>query len=88
MIWGNFDDELFVRFLSVVAIVVGLETLVVPVLMKLRIGTGQKKDILVLENVEGDMYRDTGGKMYTVRETIRPDDVADEAADDGAADAP
>ena len=46
----------------------GLETLAIPMLMKLRKGTVQEKQILALEKVEGHMYRDSTGKQYQVTE--------------------
>jgi heme/copper-type cytochrome/quinol oxidase subunit 4 len=57
-------EEMYNRVLTVTAILVGLETLVIPILMKLRKGQVPGGEKLVLEQVEGDLYRDTAGKKY------------------------
>jgi len=67
-VWGEIENEDYYRLLAVVAIIVGLETLVVPTLMKLRRGNGKKREVLILENVEGKMYKDSTGKVYNVKE--------------------
>ena len=67
-VWAEIDEEGYYRLLSVVSIIVGLETLVVPILMKLRKGNGQAHLTLVLEQIDGDRYRDSAGKVYEVKE--------------------
>ena len=67
-VWGEIDDDGYYRFLTLTAILVGLETLVIPILMKLRKGSGSKTDRLVLEKIEGDLYRDPDGKTYRLTE--------------------
>ncbi len=67
-VWSEIDEENYYRMLTVVAILVGLETLVVPILMKLRKGSGEKAKPLILENIDGEMYRDSAGKIYKVTE--------------------
>jgi predicted nucleic acid-binding Zn ribbon protein len=67
-VWGEIENDGYYRFLTVVAIIVGLETLVIPILMKLRGGQGSTKGLLMLENIEGEMYKDSAGKMYSVKE--------------------
>ncbi|MEJ2246859.1 MAG: hypothetical protein P8Y80_12395 [Acidobacteriota bacterium] len=62
--WGEIPDEAYYRFLTVVAIMVGLETLSIPILF--RMGKGQKRELLILEKLEDGTYRDTGGKRYQV----------------------
>jgi hypothetical protein len=52
------------RLLAFVAIIVGLVTLVIPILMKLRKGDERENDKIVLERVDGDVYRDTTGRKY------------------------
>ncbi len=69
-IWSEVENELYLRFLAVVAILAALETLVIPILMKLRKETPAKGTTLTLEHVEGDLYRDADGKEYTVMERI------------------
>lgn len=65
-IWGETDSELYIRLLIVVAILVGLETIVIPILMKLRKGEGPEKRVLVLEEVDANTFRDSNGEMYRV----------------------
>ena len=67
-VWGEINNEGYYRLLAVVAIIVGLETLAIPMLMKLRKGNGQKRQKLVLEKLEGDIYRDSAGKQYQLKD--------------------
>jgi hypothetical protein len=69
-VWGEINNEGYYRCLAVVAIIVGLETLAIPMLMKLRKSNAQEKLTLVLEKLEDDIYRDTTGKQYQLREII------------------
>lgn len=64
--WAEIKGETYFRLLAVVAIVVGLETLVIPILMRFRQGNGQPPKRLVLRSVEGDLYEDASGKRYHV----------------------
>jgi hypothetical protein len=61
-------EDLYFRVLAVVAILVGLQTLVIPILMKLRKSQGSAREILVLEKIEGDFYTDNDGKKYRLME--------------------
>jgi Na+-transporting NADH:ubiquinone oxidoreductase subunit NqrB len=61
-------NDWYFRLLAVVAIIVGLETIVIPILMKLRKVDGRKTDRVVLERINGDVYRDTSGKKYRLTE--------------------
>ena len=65
---GEVGSEGYYRVLAVVAIIVGLETLTIPMLMKLRKGDSQKKQMLVLEKVDGNIYVDPEGKKYQLSE--------------------
>jgi hypothetical protein len=56
------------RLLAFVAIIVGLVTLVIPILMKLRKEDERKNNKIVLERVDGDVYRDTTGRKYRLTE--------------------
>lgn len=67
-VWAQTDNEVYNRLLGVVAIIVGLETLAIPMLMKLRKGNGQERQKLVLEKLEGDIYTDSTGKQYQLKE--------------------
>ena len=58
----------YFRLVAAVAIVVGLETIVIPILMKLRKGDERKIDRIILEKIEGDVYRDTAGRKYRLME--------------------
>jgi hypothetical protein len=69
-VWGEINNEAYYRALAVVAIIVGLETLAIPMLMKLRKGDVPKKQTLILEQVAGDMYKDTTGRQYQLKEII------------------
>lgn len=61
-------EELYLRVLAVVAILVGLETLIIPILMKLRKGPGLTTVKLILEKIEGELYKDMNGTRYHVEE--------------------
>jgi hypothetical protein len=61
-------NDWYFRLLAVVAIVVGLETIVIPILMKLRKGDERKIDRIILEKIEGDVYRDPAGRKYRLTE--------------------
>jgi hypothetical protein len=67
-IWGEIEADVYFRVLAVVAIVVGLETLAIPILAKLQKGNGGHREKLVLEKVAGDIYRDATGKNYQLEE--------------------
>ena len=67
-VWGEIDDKGYYQFLAVVAIIVALETLAIPILMKLRKGNGQKGEKIVLEKLERNIYRDSAGKKYQLKE--------------------
>ncbi len=72
-VWGEVEAEGYFRLLAVVAIVVGLVTLVIPILVRWQRSEGEqeggaKQDSLALERVEGDVYRDATGRRYTVKE--------------------
>lgn len=67
-LWGEFKAEGYFRALAVVAIVVGLETLAIPIIAKLQKRNGEQSKKLVLEKVTDDIYRDTTGKTYQLLE--------------------
>ena len=66
-LWGEIEGEGYYRVLTAVAIVVGLGTLSVPVMMKLGKG-GEQRRKLVLEQIEGGRYQDAAGRKYRVEE--------------------
>jgi hypothetical protein len=61
-------NDWYFRLLAFVAIIVGLVTLVIPILMKLRKGDERINDKIVLERVDGDVYRDAAGRKYRLTE--------------------
>ncbi len=67
-VWGEINQDVYYRFLAVVAIVVALETLAIPILLKLRKRNGEIIEKLVLVRVRDDIYRDESGKEYQLRE--------------------
>lgn len=67
-IWLEIEHTIYFRMMTVIAILVGLETLVIPILMKLKKGNSEQKETLELENVDGHIYKDASGKLYDVRE--------------------
>jgi Na+-transporting NADH:ubiquinone oxidoreductase subunit NqrB len=67
-VWGDIKNDWYYRLLAFVAIIVGLDTLVIPILMKLQKGAELKNDKVVLERVDGDVYRDTAGRKYRLTE--------------------
>lgn len=68
------DNEGYFRVLAVVSIVAVLETLIIPILMKLRKGNIQRKEQLVLVKLENGIYMDPAGKKYELREINTEED--------------
>ena len=66
-VWGEIDHEGYYRVLAVVAIIVVLETLVVPLFMKLQNSKKPKNVTLVLEQTGTDRYRDSTGAEYRIQ---------------------
>jgi len=67
-VWGEIENEVYYRLLAVIGILLALETLLIPIMMKLSKGNHNTKKQLRLENVEGETYRDSSGKLYQVTE--------------------
>ena len=68
-VWGEIDEEAYYRVLAMVAIIVGLETLVVPLLMKFQKKVQEPTpQRIVLERIEGELYTDSAGKTFRVTE--------------------
>ena len=68
-VWLEIDaTSSYYRLLAVVAIVVGLVTLAIPILVKLGGRTESANLELKLEQIEGDTYRDSKGNIYRVTE--------------------
>ena len=83
-VWYDISDDGYYRLLSVVAIAVGLETLAVPIFLKLRRGNQRSTRELVLEEVGTGIYRDSDGRMYEVRETSPEQDLESASHTGGA----
>jgi hypothetical protein len=73
-VWGEIEAEGYFRALAVVAIVVGLQTLAIPIMAKLRKGNGGHREKLVLEKMAGGIYRDATGKNYQLEEIHSEED--------------
>ncbi len=69
-IWSKVDNDFYLRLLAVTAILVALETLIIPILMKLRKETPAKGTTLTLEHIKDDLYQDSNGKVYVLTERI------------------
>lgn len=69
-IWSEIQNKVYYQLLTVVAIMVGLETVAIPILTKLRKSNGQKESRtrLELDRLEGDIYTDAAGKKYQLKE--------------------
>ena len=66
-VWIEIENIIYYQSLIVVAILVGLETLVIPILLKLG---GQEKpqtQELHLTHVDGNHFRNADGEMYEVK---------------------
>ena len=64
----DIEDDIYFRILAVAAIIAGLETLIIPILMKLHKGNIRRGKQLVLEEIENNIYTDPAGKKYELRE--------------------
>ena len=70
-IWLELENVTYFRIMAAVGIVVGLETLTIPILMKLKTDENDKSDQaerLELFRIDEQKYRDSAGKVYRVRE--------------------
>jgi hypothetical protein len=76
-IWSELENDLYFRVLIVVAIAVGLQTVVIPLLLKIQSedteGKKEENERLILEKAEDGTYHDTKGGRYSV-EKISPED--------------
>ena len=67
-LWAELHSEGYTRALAVVAILIGLQTLAIPILSKMRRDNGGQPEQLVLERVSGNIFRDATGKKYRLQE--------------------
>ena len=72
-LWAEIDHEAYIRALAVVAIIVVLETLLVPLFMKLKTNRKLTGATLILESIgpEPGRYRDATGLEYRI-EKLEP----------------
>lgn len=62
--WGDIGDITYWRALAVAGIMVGLETVSLPILMKLNKDGNRIQRKLVLEKLDDGSYRDSEGRRY------------------------
>lgn len=72
-VWLEIEGEYYYRILAVIAILVGLETLTIPILLKLGSNETAENRHLELSHIKDNMYRDSTGKTYSVQELDRAD---------------
>jgi hypothetical protein len=81
MILVEIDDEGVFKFVAVLAILVALETLVIPILGRLaKVVSTQAGEALSLIRREDGTYEDKGGRIYRVSEM--PNDPIEAPPDD------
>lgn len=68
MIWGDFESEWYARILSVMAILTGLVTLTVPLMMRLRKESHEAVRKLALTEREDGLFEDSNGTVFRVEE--------------------
>jgi hypothetical protein len=82
-LWGEIDNEAYFRFVAVVAILLGLETVVIPILMKMQSGEGQSDDherrrrLQLTERTDG-LFEDSDGRVFRVESVDATDGHADD----------
>ena len=82
LVWGEVPDGVFFQVLAAVSIVVGVITVSIPILMRMRTDTGDAAQKLVLVHVEGARYRAADGTLYQVNAVpTTPAAAADDEAD-------
>lgn len=65
-IWVSISSTGYYRFMGVVAIVVGLLTLVVPICARLSAPAASRAENLILHHEQADIYRDSDGQRFRV----------------------
>lgn len=66
-LWLELENVIYYQSLAVVAILVGLETLVIPILFKLRGEPKEQAQELHLTLIEGNQYKNASGDKYEVK---------------------
>jgi hypothetical protein len=67
VMWAEIQNKRYYQALTIVAILVGLETVAIPILARLRRAGGQEGVRLVLDRLEGDVYTDPSGRKYLLK---------------------
>lgn len=67
VMWFETESAIFFRSIAVVAILTGLETLVIPILLKLGGKEKEQAQELHLTLVDGNQYRNAAGDKYEVK---------------------
>lgn len=70
-VWGEIQADSYYRALAVVAILVGLQTLAIPILSRLHNRSEIQPEKIILERLSDDIYRDAKGKKYRLQEVDR-----------------
>lgn len=67
-LWAEIESELYFRFVAVISILLGLETVVIPILMKMRTdedGSEPRRRLRLTERADG-LFEDEEGAVYRV----------------------
>lgn len=75
-VWADIEREEYYRIPAAVAIIVGLETLAIPLLLRMRKTDRQSNGTLILQRVRDSVYKSADGRTYQVRETDTGHDTA------------
>lgn len=67
VVWIEVESMIYYQSLGVIAILVGLETLVIPILLKLKGGDKEPTKELHLTHVDGNYYTNAAGDKYEVK---------------------
>lgn len=70
-VWGDVESEGFYRLIAIAAIMVGLVTLVIPILRKMSSTTVVGRHQLILEQLHDDVYQDVNGRLFSVEKIDR-----------------
>jgi hypothetical protein len=66
-IWIEIENAVYFQSLAVIAILTGLETLVIPLLLKLGVKEKVQSKELILTHVDNNLYKNSSGDMYEVK---------------------
>lgn len=66
------DVDSYFELLAVISIIVGLKTLIIPVLMRIGVSTSKALVPLVLTPINDSLYKDPNGISYEVKRLEEP----------------